>query len=206
MEVTQWVDSISDTGESHFGPVVVLNVTSNDNNQQHDIMPNILAGDIITHINDEPTTGNFFASSTWNQFEEDSVVKLSIIREGDEESFNVSVPQKTISILRSQEVIFSLLRVVAWGIAMLVVLLNLYWLYFAFLESSPTQATLGKMIVGIVVTDLNGNRVSFSTASGRYWSKIASGATLLFGFLMTGFTRKKQALHDIMAGCLVLKK
>ncbi|MDD3818850.1 MAG: RDD family protein [Actinomycetota bacterium] len=80
------------------------------------------------------------------------------------------------------------------------------WLYFTILESSPKQATPGKMALGIIVTDLNGNRISFGRANGRYWSKIISSMTLLIGYIMAGFTEKKQALHDIMAGTLVVKK
>ncbi len=80
------------------------------------------------------------------------------------------------------------------------------WLYFALMESSGKQATLGKMMVGIVVTDINGNRVSFGKASGRYFGKIVSSIILMIGYLMAAFTERKQALHDIMAGCLVIRK
>lgn len=80
------------------------------------------------------------------------------------------------------------------------------WLYFTLLESSHKQATLGKMAVGIIVTDLDGNRISFGRANGRYWGKIISSITLLIGFIMAGFTEKKQALHDIIAGTLVIRK
>ncbi len=80
------------------------------------------------------------------------------------------------------------------------------WLYFAGLESSAGRATLGKRALGIVVTDLNGNRVSFGRATGRYFGKILSGITLLIGFLMAAFTRQKQALHDMIAGTLVMKR
>ncbi len=82
----------------------------------------------------------------------------------------------------------------------------LNWLYYTLLESSSRQATLGKMALGIVVTDLEGNRISFARANGRYWGKLVSAIILLIGFIMAGFTRKKQALHDIMAGTLVVKK
>lgn len=82
----------------------------------------------------------------------------------------------------------------------------LVWIYFAAFESSGRQATLGKMALGIIVTDLNGNRISFGRASGRYFAKIISSAILLIGYLMAGFTEKRQALHDMMAGCLVIKK
>ncbi len=80
------------------------------------------------------------------------------------------------------------------------------WLYFALMESSAKQATLGKMLVGIVVTDTNGNRVSFGKASGRFFGKIVSSIILMIGYLMAAFTERKQALHDIMAGCLVIRK
>ena len=80
------------------------------------------------------------------------------------------------------------------------------WLYFALMESSAKQATLGKMMVGIVVTDTDGNRVSFGKASGRYFGKIVSSILLMIGYLLAAFTERKQALHDIMAGCLVIRK
>lgn len=80
------------------------------------------------------------------------------------------------------------------------------WLYFSLMESSNKQATLGKMAMGIYVTDLNRNRISFGRATGRYLGKTISALTLAIGFLMAGFTKKKQALHDKMAGCLVVRK
>ena len=79
------------------------------------------------------------------------------------------------------------------------------WLYYAFTESSAWQGTIGKKILGLRVTDLDGNRVSFGRASGRFFGKIVSGFTLLIGYIMAGFTEKKQALHDMIAGCLVVK-
>jgi len=79
------------------------------------------------------------------------------------------------------------------------------WVYFAVLESSSRQATLGKMALGLVVTDLTGQRIGFGRATGRYWAKLLSAITLLIGFLMAGFTRRKQALHDMVASTLVLK-
>ena len=77
------------------------------------------------------------------------------------------------------------------------------WLYYSIMESSSTQATLGKMALGIVVTDMSGNRVSFGRATGRYFAKIISGLILNIGFLMIAFTEKKQGLHDILADTLV---
>jgi uncharacterized RDD family membrane protein YckC len=79
------------------------------------------------------------------------------------------------------------------------------WLYFAIMESSARQATLGKSIMGLRVTDLNGNRISFGRASGRYFAKIISDFTFFIGYIMAGFTEKKQALHDMIAGTLVIR-
>lgn len=78
------------------------------------------------------------------------------------------------------------------------------WLYFALMESSSNQGTLGKMAIGIKVTDLNGNKLTFGRATGRYFGKIISSLFLMLGFVIAGFTKKKQALHDIMSGCLVV--
>jgi len=80
------------------------------------------------------------------------------------------------------------------------------WLYYALMESSKLQGTLGKMALSIRVTDLNGERISFGRATGRYFGKIISAFIFYIGFIMAGFTEKKQALHDMMAGCLVIKQ
>lgn len=80
------------------------------------------------------------------------------------------------------------------------------WLYEAFMESSSYQATVGKMILGLKVTDLNGNRISFERATGRHFAKWLSGLILCIGYIMVGFTDRKQGLHDLLAGTLVLRK
>jgi len=82
----------------------------------------------------------------------------------------------------------------------------LNWLYYALFESSPMQATLGKMACGILVTDLQGGRVGFWQASVRFFGMLVSNITFFIGYLMCAWTEKKQCLHDMMAGCLVLKK
>lgn len=81
-----------------------------------------------------------------------------------------------------------------------------HWLYYAVFESSPTQATPGKMALGLVVTDVNGRRVSFDRATGRHFTKILSALLLGMAFLMIGFTPRKQGLHDLLAGTLVLAR
>jgi len=78
--------------------------------------------------------------------------------------------------------------------------------YFALMESSSRQATLGKMALGIVVTDMDGKRISFGRAVGRNLGKIISQIILLIGYFMIAFTQKKQGLHDIIANCLVVVK
>jgi uncharacterized RDD family membrane protein YckC len=78
------------------------------------------------------------------------------------------------------------------------------WLYFALMESSEVQATLGKQAVGLIVTDLAGERITFTHATGRYLGKLLSTLTLGVGYFMAAFTERKQALHDLMAGCHVL--
>lgn len=85
-----------------------------------------------------------------------------------------------------------------------VLTLILGWLYFALLESSSWQATLGKLALGIRVTDLHGQRISVPRALGRYPAKILSAIILGVGFLMAGWTQRKQALHDMIVGTLVL--
>lgn len=79
------------------------------------------------------------------------------------------------------------------------------WLYYALMESSAKQATLGKMALGIVVTDLDGRRIGFGRATGRHFAKILSALIIGIGFLMVAFTARKQGLHDMLAGTLVVK-
>lgn len=77
------------------------------------------------------------------------------------------------------------------------------WVYEAAMESSAKQATLGKMIFSLQVTDLNGNRISFARATGRHFAKYLSSMILLIGYIMAGFSQRKQALHDLLAETLV---
>jgi uncharacterized RDD family membrane protein YckC len=91
-----------------------------------------------------------------------------------------------------------------WRVVLIRMVLN--WLYYAFLESSAWQGTLGKKALGLEVTDLAGQRISFGRATGRHFAKIISGLILCIGFIMAGFTEKKQGLHDMIAGCLVIRR
>lgn len=81
-----------------------------------------------------------------------------------------------------------------------------FFLYFSLFESSKKQATLGKMALGVIVTDLGGNRISFARALARTLAKVLSGIPLYLGYLLAAFTEKKQALHDLIASTLVVPK
>ncbi|MDH5475211.1 MAG: RDD family protein [Cyclobacteriaceae bacterium] len=90
------------------------------------------------------------------------------------------------------------------SIALLSFLINL--LYYSLMESSKHQATLGKMAVGIIVTDTNGERLDFTKAMIRSLGKIISSFIFMIGYIMAAFTEKKQALHDMIAGTYVVQK
>lgn len=89
---------------------------------------------------------------------------------------------------------------------MVIVVVVAAWIYSALLESSKSQATLGKKALGIKVTDAQGERISFGRATGRFWSKCVSAFAVGIGFLLAAFTGKKQALHDLMARTLVVRR
>src|SRR6202011_1884185 len=80
------------------------------------------------------------------------------------------------------------------------------WLYHAKMESSSWQATLGKKALNLRVTDLYGARVSFNRATGRHFAKLITGLIPFgVGFMLARLTERRQALHDMIAGCLVLR-
>lgn len=101
-------------------------------------------------------------------------------------------PQRLFHLLFGSMVMFSVRALVEW-------------LYFAGMQSSTKQATLGQMMLGVQVTDLGGGRISFGRATGRYLASWLSAAILCIGFLMAVFTERKQALHDLIAGTLVVR-
>ena len=86
------------------------------------------------------------------------------------------------------------------------VLFVLQFFYFTFMESSENQATLGKMALGIKIGNKTGNRISFATAVGRYFSKILSAIIFSIGFFMAGWDERKQCLHDKLADTFVFYK
>jgi uncharacterized RDD family membrane protein YckC len=88
----------------------------------------------------------------------------------------------------------------AYGIALVVI----PWIYHAGFESSRSQATPGKLLMGIVVTDMAGNKPTLARVTLRHFAKFISALIFFIGFLMIGLTKKRQGLHDKIAGCLVL--
>lgn len=84
--------------------------------------------------------------------------------------------------------------------------LVIWTLYYGFLESSKHQGTLGKMVLGLKVTDMAGGRISFPRACGRYLAQMISLVPVGIGFMMAGWTERKQTLHDMICGCLVVRK
>ncbi len=87
-----------------------------------------------------------------------------------------------------------------------ILIIIIAWIYFAYQESSSKQATIGKQALGLVVTDYNGRQLSFGRATGRWLAKIISGLILGIGFLIIGFTERKQGLHDMIASTYVVYK
>jgi uncharacterized RDD family membrane protein YckC len=87
-----------------------------------------------------------------------------------------------------------------------IVFLTIQTLYYTFMESSKYQASVGKIVLGLKVTDMNGGQLDFTKALVRNLCKILSSMILLIGYLMAAFTEKKQALHDMIASTLVVKK
>jgi len=94
---------------------------------------------------------------------------------------------------------------VAVGMAFIMILAVGSWLYCAFAESSSWRATLGKRLLGLQVITADGGRVSFGQATVRHMMKFLSLFILTFGFLMSAWTKRRQALHDMPCDCLVVR-
>jgi uncharacterized RDD family membrane protein YckC len=86
------------------------------------------------------------------------------------------------------------------------IFIPLRWLYYAISEASPMQATLGKRALELAVRSTSGGRLSFLHASGRFFASSLSLMTFFIGYVMAGFTEKKQALHDMVSGCVVVRR
>lgn len=92
------------------------------------------------------------------------------------------------------------------GVGAVLLLLSADWIYNAYMNSSHRRATFGKQFMGLKVTGLDGEEIGFGQATGRYFAKYISTFPLFAGFFIAPFTRKKQALHDMVAGTVVVKR
>ena len=81
-----------------------------------------------------------------------------------------------------------------------------WFFYHAYCESSDWQGSIGKRVLGLYVTDTEGRRLTFGRAAGRNFSRIITNLTAGVGYIMAGFTVRKQALHDMVADCLVCRR
>jgi uncharacterized RDD family membrane protein YckC len=104
-----------------------------------------------------------------------------------------------------QNIIYNNYDIITFSV-LVITLIIINWLYCTILEKSKFQGTLGKQILGIKVTDLNYGKLTFSRSNARYWARYISIIIFLVGFILSAFTKKKQALHDIIAKTLVVKK
>ena len=111
------------------------------------------------------------------------------------------------------DIIFSVPLLIWLGLGLIHPLVLTYFIvifvrriYYAGMESSSRQGTLGKMAIGLIVTDMEGERISFGKATVRYFSKALSGLLFNAGYIMIAFTEKRQGLHDMIAGCSVVVK
>ncbi len=93
---------------------------------------------------------------------------------------------------------------VIYSFAVLIILVP--WLYFAFLDSSKNQATLGKIATRVAVTDMNGSRITFARSTLHFFAMYLSAFIFFVGFIIIPFTRQKQGLHDVIAGCLMFRQ
>nr|MDF9459209.1 RDD family protein [Bacillus pumilus] len=91
-------------------------------------------------------------------------------------------------------------------VASILIGIVLTWLYYAIMEASKLQGTLGKMALGIKVTKVTGEKITFGRATGRFFAKVFLSPILCIGYIIAFFTEKKQALHDLIASTIVVKK
>ena len=97
-------------------------------------------------------------------------------------------------------------RLSKFSVGLLPLYLGVLWLYYSLFESGKRQATLGKRLMAIKVTDLEGRRLGFWRSFGRQLGKLVSKATLGIGFVVAAFTPRKQALHDLFSRTLVVRE
>ena len=109
------------------------------------------------------------------------------------DSLVMAIPQGIITLMFSKDVSAGYL-----------INIVLSWLYCSLQESGPGMATVGKRAMGIKVTNLEGERITFGQATGRHFAKLLSTLILAIGYLMMLWNERRQTLHDQIAGTLVV--
>jgi len=161
---------------------------------------------------EEPTTGNYAGlGRRFFAFVIDAIMLLILMTvaasffglvQGVKYFYYLTVQRAPISALTeagTSEAAFTPI-IAALGVLLIII----PWLYFAGFECSRGQATPGKTLLRIVVTDTDGARISFARATLRHFFKFISALIIFIGFIMIGLTKKRQGLHDRVAGCLVI--
>jgi uncharacterized RDD family membrane protein YckC len=103
-----------------------------------------------------------------------------------------------------QGAVLTITMLIGFGIITLI-LIAISWFYYAMQDSSEKQGTLGKQFMKLKVTDYDGNRINFTKASVRFFATFLNSFIFSLGYLFPLFTEKKQTLHDMVAGVVVLK-
>jgi uncharacterized RDD family membrane protein YckC len=161
---------------------------------------------------EESTTGNYAGlGRRFFAFIIDAIMLLILMTvaatffglvQGVKYFYYITVQRAPISVLTEAGTSEAALTPIVAALGVLFIIIP--WLYFAGFECSRGQGTPGKTLLRIVVTDKDGNRISFARATLRHFFKYISALIIFIGFIMIGLTRKRQGLHDRVAGCLVL--
>jgi len=130
------------------------------------------------------------------------VITFFSMTNGIRYAYYLLVQRAPIDSLTEAGTVDAALSPIIAALGMLIIIIP--WLYFAGFESSRSQATPGKLLMRVVVTDLEGNKPTFARVTLRHFAKFISALIIFIGFLMIGLTKKRQGLHDKIAGCLVL--
>ena len=130
------------------------------------------------------------------------VITFFSLTNGLRYAYYLLVQRAPISSLTETGTVDAALTPIIAALGMLIIIIP--WLYFAGFESSRSQATPGKLLMRVVVTDLDGNKPTFARVTLRHFAKFISALIIFMGFLMIGLTKKRQGLHDKIASCLVL--
>ncbi|ASB89847.1 RDD family protein [Bacillus sonorensis] len=133
-----------------------------------------------------------------------TVVFTTVMFMGDPDVMRIV--EKNQEIVTEQEILITLFAFLKIFAIIGVFTFLVYFLYYTLMESSKWQATLGKKIMGIRVADTEGGKISFGQAAGRFLAKSFLSPILMIGYILAFFTERKQALHDLLAGTIVLKK